>query len=149
MTADLAETTECLCLASRRAARAITRKFDRALRPKGLRATQFTLLASLEIKGPQPIGALADFIGVERTTLTRNLAVAEKEGLVTMSSGPDARSHIASITAQGRRTVKFAFAAWRATQDDLTGAIGTAAAEGLKKLSREPSVRNTSRENLP
>ena len=143
---DLRETTQCLCLASRRAARAITRKFDRALKGSGLRATQFTLLASLALKGPQPIGQLADFIGVERTTLTRNLAVAEKDGLVVRRPGKDARSHIASITARGRRTLEKAFAAWRETQDDLTQTIGTVAADRLRHLSREPAVRNASME---
>jgi DNA-binding MarR family transcriptional regulator len=146
-TPELLETSQCLCMASRRAARAITRKFDRALKGSGLRATQFTLLAALALKGPQPIGRLADFIGVERTTLTRNLAVAEKDGLVATRSGKDARSHIASITARGRRTLEKAFAAWRETQDDLTQTIGTVAADSLRQLSREPAVRNALMEN--
>jgi len=145
---ELLETSQCLCLASRRAARAITRRFDRALKASGLRATQFTLLATLALKGPQPIGRLADFIGVERTTLTRNLAVAEKDGLVSTRAGKDARSHIASITAHGRRTLEKAFAAWRETQDDLTQTIGNVAADRLRRLAREPVVRNASLENM-
>lgn len=137
---ELLETAECLCLASRRAARSITRAFDAALRPQGLRATQFTLLAALELKGPQPIGALAEFIGVERTTLTRNLAVAEKQSLVAVETGKDARSHVASITATGRRRLHRAFAAWRGTQDMLTKTIGLDAANRLRRLSRGAGV---------
>ena len=79
---DLLETKQCLCLASRRAARAITRQFDRALRAHGIRATQFTLLAALELKGPQPIGELARLLVADRTTVTRNLSVAEEQSLV-------------------------------------------------------------------
>lgn len=142
----LADTSACLCLASRRAARAITRAFDSALRAHGLRATQFTLLAALELKGPQPIGALADFIGADRTTLTRNLAVVEEQSLVAVRSGKDARSHIAAITPRGRRTLRRAFSAWRETQEKLTKAIGVEAANNLRQLSRDPSVRNASRE---
>jgi len=140
------ETAQCLCLASRRAARAITRRFDQALRPHGIRATQFTLLAALALKGPQSIGTLAEFIGADRTTLTRNLAVAEERALVRIGSAEDGRERIASITARGRQTLRRAFPAWRETQSALTGAIGTGTADSLRQLSRQPSVRSSSRE---
>ena len=141
---DLFETTKCLCLASRRAARAITRRFDTSLRPFGIKATQFTLLAALELKGPQPVGALAEFIGAQRTTLTRNLAVAEGQLLVAVGSGSDARARIASITPRGRQTLRRAFLAWRRTQAELTTAMGSKTAESLRRLSR--GVRTDSRE---
>ncbi len=137
----LLETSQCLCLASRRAARAITRRFDRALRAHGVRATQFTLLAALELKGPQPIGELAEFIGVERTTLTRNLAVVEEHGLIALRPGNDARSRIASITAAGQQRLKRALPAWRETQQGLTDVIGIEVADSLRRLSRQPSIR--------
>jgi DNA-binding MarR family transcriptional regulator len=142
---DLFETVQCLCLASRRAARAITRRFDTALRPHGIKATQFTLLAALALKGPQPIGALAEFIGVDRTTLTRNLAVAGEQSLVRIGSGEDARARVASITARGRQTLRRTFSAWQATQHELTNAVGVAAADGLRRLSRKPPVLKASR----
>jgi DNA-binding MarR family transcriptional regulator len=142
---QLSETSGCLCLASRRAARTITRRFDRALRPHGLRATQFSLLATLVLKGPQTIGALAEFIGADRTTLTRNLAVAEEHGLIALRPGKDARSRIASITTAGRQRLQRALPAWRETQDGLTDVIGIRVADSLRRLSREPAMR-TSRE---
>jgi DNA-binding MarR family transcriptional regulator len=138
--ADLAETTQCLCLASRRAARAITRQFDRALRVHAIKATQFTLLAALELKGPLSIGELAELIGVDRTTLTRNLAVAHERWLVDIRLGRDARSRIVSITTSGRHTIKRALPAWRRVQGELTGAIGKGAADGLRQLSGGPST---------
>jgi DNA-binding MarR family transcriptional regulator len=142
---NLFETVQCLCLASRRTARAITRRFDTALRPHGIKATQFTLLAALALKGPQPIGALAEFIGVDRTTLTRNLAVAGEQSLVRIGSAEDARARVACITSRGRQTLRRAFSAWRATQHELTNAVGVAAADSLRRLSRRPQIRNGSR----
>lgn len=144
---DLIETSQCLCLASRRTARAITRRFDSALRVHGIRATQFSLLAALALKGPQPIGALADFIGADRTTLTRNVAIAQEHGLVEMGPGTDARSHIARVTARGRQILQKAFRDWQRTQTELTQSIGTEAADNLRWVSREPGVTRTSRES--
>ena len=137
---DLFQTTQCLCLASRRAARAITRTFDQALRSYGLKATQFSLLSGLALKGPQSIGALAALLGVDRTTLTRNLAVAEARGLVVVEPGEDARARIASITAEGRRALRRAFAAWREIQNGLTADMGNEAADSLRRLSGGPSM---------
>jgi DNA-binding MarR family transcriptional regulator len=144
--AELFETAQCLCLASRRAARVITRRFDAALRPYGIKATQFTLLAVLALKGPLSIGALADLIGAERTTLTRNLAVAGEQSLVRIGSGADARARIASITARGRQTLRRAFPAWRKTQNELTNAIGIKTADNLRQLSRGSSARKSPKE---
>lgn len=143
---DLLETAQCLCLASRRAARAVTRRFDAALRPHGIRATQFTLLATLALKGPLSIGALADFIGADRTTLTRNLAVAEGQSLVRIGSGEDGRARIASITARGRQTLQRAFPAWRTTQNELTNAMGREHADTLRQLSQGRLTHNAPRE---
>jgi DNA-binding MarR family transcriptional regulator len=132
----LAETALCLCWASRRAARAITRAFDRELRRHGLRATQFTLLALLELKGAQTIGELARSMGADRTTLTRNLALVEDRRLVRIRPGDDARARLVAITAKGHGALAGAYAAWRRTQDRLTEAIGIQAADGLRRLAR-------------
>lgn len=138
---DLLETRQCLCLASRRAARAITRQFDRALQAHGIKATQFTLLAVLELRGPQSIGELAELLVADRTTVTRNLAVAEAQSLVSTRSGEDARSRIASITKEGRRTLKSAFVTWCKVQDSLTQSMGSQAAASLRRLSGGPTNR--------
>ncbi len=132
---ELVETAQCLCLASRRAARAITRKFDHALRPDGLRATQFTLLALLALKGPLAIGTLAEIMGVDRTTLSRNLAVLAKKSFIAIRTGKDARSHLASITPSGKRTLRRAFKAWRRTQAELTDEMGRRTADVLWRVA--------------
>ncbi|WHZ19567.1 MAG: hypothetical protein OJF55_001716 [Rhodanobacteraceae bacterium] len=133
------ETTQCLCLAARRASRTITREFDRALRAHGLRATQFTLLAALHLAGPRPIGALAELLSLDRTTLTRNLAVAEQHGWVTTRADrEDERSRIAAISAKGLRTLTAALPAWRRTQGALIDTIGQESAASLRKLAGGP-----------
>jgi DNA-binding MarR family transcriptional regulator len=139
--AALFETTRCLCLAARRASRAITREFDRELRPHGLRATQFTLLAALHLGGPSTIGALAETLSTDRTTLTRNLAVAEQHGWVTTCvDRHDARVRIATIAATGSHMLEAALPTWRTVQQRLLGKLGPQAAASLHKLAGGPCV---------
>ncbi|MGH8146459.1 MAG: MarR family winged helix-turn-helix transcriptional regulator [Rhodanobacteraceae bacterium] len=133
------ETTRCLCLAARRASRAITREFDRELRAHGLRATQFTLLAALHLGGPSTIGALAETLSADRTTLTRNLAVAEQHAWVTTRTDRnDARARVAAITAKGSRTLEAALPTWRAVQQRLLDELGPQATASLHKLAGGP-----------
>jgi DNA-binding MarR family transcriptional regulator len=141
-TPDLIETAQCLCLASRRAARAITRAFDRELRAHGLRATQFTLLATLSLKGEQTISELAEFIDTDRTTMTRNVAVAEEKSLVKVRRHEsDARVRVVTITRQGRETLAAALASWGKVQVGLTKAMGSDAADALRHLAGSGMAR--------
>ena len=135
-TEDFAACADCLCLASRRAARTITRAYDAMLRPHGVRSTQFTILAVLHLKGPQSIGELADALGADRTTLTRNLALIEEQSLVSSRVGDDPRSRIVSLMPKGRRLLAKALPAWRKAQDELTARIGTPLADSLRRLAR-------------
>jgi DNA-binding MarR family transcriptional regulator len=138
MTADanVAECQACLCLASRRAARAITRLFERHLRPHGIRATQFTALVVLSMRGAVTIGELAKVIGVERTTLSRNLTRLEAQGWVRIASdADDARARIVSITRKGRTILAAALPAWRNAQSAAVATIGSAGADALRNLA--------------
>jgi len=132
---DLAECADCLCLASRRARR-ITRTFDRELRPYGLRATQFTVLVMLFLRGDMTIGQLAEALGAERTTLTRNLALIEDAAWVKIRPAEDdARSRVVAVTDKGRAVVAKAFPAWRKSQDITAAAIGSDGASALRRLA--------------
>jgi len=73
----------CACWRLRQASRAVTRHYERALRGRGLRATQFSLLALLTQTGPLTVSELAAKLGVERTTLTRNLRLWKPKGSST------------------------------------------------------------------
>ena len=134
----LMECADCLCLASRRAARAISRSFERKLRPHGIRIGQFSALTALMLKGPMTVGGLAEFLGVERTTLTRNLALVEAKRWVAIYPGKDARSRIVEATAAGRAKVEAAFPAWREAQAAAAAAIGPAGAASLRRLAERP-----------
>jgi DNA-binding MarR family transcriptional regulator len=136
---DLIECGRCLCLASRRAARALTRAFDRQLRPHGIRATQFSILTMLLLRGPLTIGELAESLGVERTTLTRNLALIEDAGWVDIRPGKDARTRVVAATKKARAAVTAALPAWREPQQAAAATIGHGAVDALHALARSIS----------
>src|SRR5580704_5281225 len=81
----------CLCLHVQRAARALARRFDEALRPLGLRNGQFSLLMSLNRPEPPPMAAVASLLAMDRTTLTAALKPLERRGLVTLAADPGDR----------------------------------------------------------
>ena len=89
---------DCTCFRIRGAARRVTQIYSKHLAPTGLKISQFSLLGSVTAEGPVSIGRLSDLLATDRTTLTRNLAVAEEQALVAIGPGDDARSRIASIT---------------------------------------------------
>ena len=88
---DFIACRQCVCTAARRQSRDLTRVFEKAMRGSGIRGTQFTLLATLVQTGPIPTTRLADFQGLERTTLTRNLGPLVRDGFVRIDEGEDRR----------------------------------------------------------
>lgn len=114
---ELRETRGCHCLAARRTAREITRLYEEKLRPHGLRATQFSILAALAQTGPKPIGELADLLGLERTSLTRSASVLERDGWLESLESDDARLRPLRLTERGRRKLREALPAWKEAQD--------------------------------
>jgi DNA-binding MarR family transcriptional regulator len=116
--------TVCVCNKARRAARAVTRLYDQALEPAGITVTQYSLLRMLLRVGEQPITAVAEATGLDRTTLARNLRALEKEGLVAFEPGRDRRERHIAVTAVGRRRVERATPRWEAVQAQIRGALG-------------------------
>ena len=110
----------CLCLSVQRAARALARRFDAALKPYGLTNGQFSILMSLNRPEPPRISELAPFLALDRTTLTAALKVLERRGLVVTAADPaDKRTRRLSLTEEGRGLLKQALPAWRAAHDAL------------------------------
>ena len=129
-TVDYMAAAGCFCMASREAARRITRLYDARMQESGLRITQFTILSQLMLRGEMPIGKLAGFLGMERTTLTRNLVPLEEQNWITIKPGDDPRARMIEITTQGRAVVRRAFPYWASAQahvGKLLGAEGQAA----------------------
>ena len=110
---EFRETQQCLCFGLRRAARIMTQHYERYLRPLGLRATQFTVLATLAQTGPLPMHRLASHLGMERTTLTRNLRPLAAQGWLKLEESEDRRVHLVGITEAGREVARRALPAWR------------------------------------
>ncbi len=132
----LMECTQCLCLASRKAARAITAEYDRRLRPFGIRATQFTVLVMLTLMGPTPLRELAKLLGMERTTLIRNLDLLDERGLT--ESGVQDGQRIVSVTDAGKAVIEQAYPSWRASQTEVAARVGEEGAEALRRLAGIP-----------
>ncbi len=114
----------CACFNIRRAARVVTQTYDDAFRPLGIRATQFSLLAATLFRGPVTIGELADATDTDRTTLTRNLRLLEKNGWVRTRPGDDRRERVIRITPRGRAIVKRGLPVWKKTQQRVVRALG-------------------------
>ncbi|UPK00518.1 MarR family winged helix-turn-helix transcriptional regulator [Bradyrhizobium sp. 170] len=125
----------CFCLASRQAARKITRLYDSYMQGSGVRATQFTILSQLLLRGEMPIGKLAGFLGMERTTLSRNLTLLEGKGWISINAGEDPRARMIAITAQGRGVVRRGFPYWSKAQAHIGKILGADGEAALKLLS--------------
>ena len=103
----------CLCLHLQRAARAVGRRFDEALRPLGLTNGQFSLLMSLNRPDPPTIGAVAALLSMDRTTLTAALKPLLRRGLVAIAAdGRDRRTRRLLLTASGRALLSAAVPVW-------------------------------------
>jgi DNA-binding MarR family transcriptional regulator len=106
----------CLCLHVQRAARALARRFDEALKPLGLTNGQFSLLMALNRPEPPPMGAVAALLAMDRTTLTAALKPLQRRGLVEVAVGAgDRRSRLLKLTADGRRVLAQAVPVWQRT----------------------------------
>lgn len=114
----------CACANLRQAARAITQFYDAILQPSGLRATQFTVLVAISLNEQIAITELAERLGMDRTTLTRNLKPLEKQGLVESNSGEDRRTRVVTLTDQGQETLQIARPLWEQAQQQAVEALG-------------------------
>ncbi len=116
--------TDCLCISLRRAARGVSRHYDGALDGFGINVAQYSLLCNLRRLDKPSISGLAEAMGLDRSTLGRNLRVLEGEGLVKMSGGSDQRNRLVCLTALGAQRLDEAFPAWEAAQQRLAERLG-------------------------
>jgi DNA-binding MarR family transcriptional regulator len=123
---------DCAGFNTRRAARLVGQVYDRALEPTGLMNTQFSALAILNGRGATPISELARRMGVDRTTLTRNLKLLERRRMIRFTPGTDARVRLVEVTAEGREGFDRAVPAWRAVQKRMIERFGADRWQALK-----------------
>jgi DNA-binding MarR family transcriptional regulator len=129
----------CLCLHIQRAARALARRFDEALRPLGLTQGQFSLLTSLNRPEPPSISSVSNLLAMDRTTLTANLKPLERRGLVKIAvDKEDRRGRRLSLTTKGKALLAAAAPVWEDTHAEterlLTQQSPGALRESLRAL---------------
>jgi DNA-binding MarR family transcriptional regulator len=114
----------CACANLRRAARAVTRLYNQALRPDGIEITQFTLLMALNLTGETSQGALGELLALDSTTLTRMLRLLTKKRWVQIRQGTDRRQRLLSLSATGKDKLHRATSRWAQAQAVLQEALG-------------------------
>ncbi|NNG04197.1 MAG: winged helix-turn-helix transcriptional regulator [Inquilinus sp.] len=121
----LREARGCSCLGLRRAGRAVSRIYDSALQPAGLKGTQFSLLAVVANLSPTNPVEVAEMMAMDRTTLSRNLRPLVAAGLIALEPGEeDRRRRSVVLTAKGRATLEKAMPLWRQAQRRTEEAVG-------------------------
>jgi len=122
----------CACAGLRRAARAVTRLYDEALRPSGLRVTQFSLMQVLgRARGALTQGTLGELLALDSTTLSRTLRPLERRGWIRTVPGADRRERRLALTSAGRRQLERARPHWERTQARLRKQVGATRWSGL------------------
>ena len=123
----------CLCLHAQRAARALARHFDNALRPIGLTNGQFSLMMSLNRPEPPAMTAVAGLLAMDRTTLTAALKPLRRRGLLKIAADPtDRRSRLITLTPKGRRLLARAVPVWKSTHVAIEALLGDGDADRLR-----------------
>jgi DNA-binding MarR family transcriptional regulator len=127
----------CLCLHVQRAARALARRFDDALRPLGVNNGQFSLMMSLNRPEPPGMAAVASLLAMDRTTLTAALKPLQRRGLVKVTADrKDRRSRVTTLTAKGRRVLVRAVPVWQRTHWEIEALVPDGEPERLRRSLR-------------
>lgn len=129
--------TSCLCTQLRRASRGVTRRYDDALAAVGLGAAQFSLLRHVQRLTQPSISVLADAMGLDRSTLGRNLRVLEEQGLVQLGEGRDLRAREVRLTEAGLQRIGQALPLWEQVQRELNARLGAERRVELMSLLEE------------
>jgi len=121
----------CLCLATQRAARALSRRFDEAFRGIGITSGQFSLLNALNRPKPPSLGSVADLLAMDRTSLTANLKPLQRDGLVLAEADPaDRRIKRLALTAAGQQLLADAMPVWTSVHGEIDRGLAADAVNG-------------------
>jgi len=121
---DMSAVENCVCFNLRRVTRAVTQFYDSEMRRHGIRPTQGTILSSLQAKDSWNMAELSDWLGMERTTLVRNLQPLQRDGLVQAVGGGRGNRVELTITTKGRKQVEKLTPAWKAAQSAVVKTLG-------------------------
>lgn len=137
---DMSAVQNCVCFNLRAVTRAMTRFFDAEVRRMGLRPTQTPVLRALQVKN-WGMAELSDWLGMERTTLVRNLRPLEREGFIKINGGGRGGHVELMITQKGRRKLAEAHPSWRTAQDKVVAILGKERWSGILKDLGEVAVK--------
>src|ERR1051326_8233327 len=121
---DMSAVENCVCFNLRWVTRAVTQFYDAEMRRHGVRPTQGSLLASLQSRDRWNMAELSDWLGMERTTLVRNLRPLQRDGLVKAVGGGRGNRVELSITAKGRKQIEKLTPAWKSAQSAAVKTLG-------------------------
>ncbi len=131
----------CTCFRLRRTARRMTQVYDRHLAQVELTLTQYSLLANLVRREPPSVHALAALMGMDRTTVTRNLKPLLARGLLTLEAGADRRSRQVAVSPAGQALWERAKPLWRAAQTEIESRLGREDTADLHRLLDQSFAR--------
>jgi DNA-binding MarR family transcriptional regulator len=127
----------CLCSSFRRTSRALTHLYETAMRPAGLRATQFTILQALTLAGEVTQNQLGKMLAMDSTTLTRTLRIMAREGWIAERPGDDRRERRLRLAKEGKAQFNRALPAWEEVQSRLRRQLGEQTWNNLQELTHQ------------
>jgi DNA-binding MarR family transcriptional regulator len=122
----LTECLDCVCYEIRKTARFVINYYDAALRDADLKSNQFLILVAVAYLKSPNFTKLADFVGIDQSTLARNLVTVEKQKLVSVKPGKNRREKLISLTKKGEQKIEKSFPLWKKAHGRLVGGIGAA-----------------------
>ncbi len=127
----------CMCANFRRTSRALTHLYETALRPLGLRTTQFTILQALALAGEVSQGQLGEMLAMDSTSLTRTLAIMRRQGWLAERPSKDRRERRLDLSSAGKAQLKRALPVWEKVQSRLGRRLGQQAWDDLLQLTHQ------------
>ena len=121
---DLTEYLDCLCYEFRKTARFVINYCDSALQDVGLKSNQFLILAAVGYMKSTNFKTLAEFVGIDQSTLARNVVTVEKQNFVKVKPGKNKREKLISLSRKGRNKLHKAFPHWKKAQTGILDVLG-------------------------
>ena len=134
---DRGRLSPCVCSTLRMVTRVVTQLYDDALRPSGLRVTQYSIVATVARMGEANLKQLEDELAIDQTTLTRSVGLLERAGVIERAARPDGRIRAMRLTGKGKRALEEARPLWARAQGRVLREVGTKAwADTQRRLTR-------------
>ena len=128
---------ECVAMRIRTISRAVSRIYDDALRPHGIKSTQLSILAVVSILGQAEPNEICRMLHLEASTLSRNMNRMRTKGWLRVSPRKDKRAHRLKLTPRGNRILMEAFPAWREAQEKVTSLLGKRNAGAIGRIAEK------------